>query len=147
MPYSIYNNHKFGFKISFPPDWEVKQKVMDTIVAFIEPEYPDSIFRGNLNLVIVETLESLREATENTINEIKEIPEAEIIKLSRTKIGEYKARSIIYTGIRQGYELEWMHILTKIENKVYIFTYTNVPKSFKLLKPIIMQMINSFSIV
>lgn len=128
--YSTYENPRYSIQIQYPVSWKV-QPIGDTftgdVVKFWLPPTDStkkSIAEVNINVENVKDPISLEGYTNISVNEITQFfTDARILDSHATKLSEFPAHQVIYSGKEEGYNVKRMAIWTLINNKAYIITY------------------------
>jgi eukaryotic-like serine/threonine-protein kinase len=158
-----YENHTFGIKISYPPDWTIDEKniasnnndgIITRIVAFVKDF---KSFSGDF-LISVYNLTSnsnahtitLGKLLDNIINSYKKyiytdfnLVESNITRLANNNNPAYK---LVWIDPEGQYTIKTMQIGTIINHKLYVVQYYAELEKYSENLPTIQKMIDSLQI-
>jgi serine/threonine-protein kinase len=143
-----YINKNYGFKISYPSDWESREKVMNAEVIFLAPpedavdQFRENVSVGVISIPVETDLETVKNATiqqlENMVTNFNLVAEKPVTWLGNS------AYAIVYTGTMGNYQLQWQQIFTIVGDTAYVLTYTAETKSYNKFFPYFNQIAASF---
>jgi serine/threonine-protein kinase len=141
--FELYENSEYRIKMKYPKNW-MRQDLgaFGDVVKFLAPQSSSSgpnSFQPELHLEIIPLSESmsLPDYTTSRINEIiQNLPEAKIIDSHPTKIANYPAHEVIYSGKEEEFTVTRKAIWMLKERKAYILTYAAEDSQYeKFLTP------------
>ncbi len=142
--YLAYTDATYGFTMKYPSNWEKREKESGTVVGFISPDVE------NLNVVVEDLSKNpvkLDEYVKAALPQIqKEIPEFKQLENTRISMGSMPAQKLVYTGSAEGLTLKFMQVITIVNKKAYVFTYTGLAEEFDKHLASAQNMIDSFTI-
>ena len=126
---TAYENSVLGVKMDYPQDWEKKEEMQGSVVAFVSPRAgKDDQFAENVNLMTEilpaassVTLEQYTEAT--LVNLKKVMKDQTTIDSGSATLAGLPAYEIVHTGTHEGFTYKTLQIWTLKNNKAYLFTY------------------------
>lgn len=123
-----YENAAHNLKIKYPKDWTKKEE-SGIIVGF------SSTGTANANLVSEDLSKNpsvnLDEYLKLSLTHIeKEFKDFKLIENTPVIMGNVKAQKIVYTAGVEGVNLKFMQVLTVINQKAYVLTYTALANDY-----------------
>lgn len=141
--YQAYENAQYAFKMKYPKDWQKKEE-SGIVVGFMSPGV------SNLNIVTEDVSKNnakLDEFVKASLPQIeKAIPSFKLVESTPIKMGNVAAQKIVYTGSFDGIDLKFMQVLTVVNKRAFVFTYTSTPGDFATDQVKAQNMIDSFTI-
>lgn len=123
-----YENSTYNLKMKYPKDW-TKQEESGVIVGFMSGS------TANVNLVTEDLSQhpsiKIDEYVKLSIPQIeKEIQNFKLIENTPLTMGNVKAQKIVYTANVEGMDLKFMQVLTIINQKAFVLTYTALTSEY-----------------
>lgn len=120
--WQTYENATHKLSIKYPKDWTKKEE-SNIIVGFM------STGTANVNLVTEDMSKNPTMKVDEYLklslpNIEKEFKEFKLLENTPLTLGNVKAQKIIYTANVEGMNLKFMQVLTIINQKAYVLTYT-----------------------
>jgi eukaryotic-like serine/threonine-protein kinase len=129
-----YSDSKYGFRISYPPDWAEQLGVAGTVVAFLSSSEDSSdTFRENVNVGVEDlpnpgmTLDQFTAAALAQVEGL--ITNFTLVSKEATAVAGRFAERVVYTGQQGKFDLKWQQVWLIDKARAYVLTYTaEVPK-------------------
>ncbi|HWP97384.1 MAG TPA: PsbP-related protein [Syntrophomonadaceae bacterium] len=141
--YQTYTDATNAFTMKYPADWK-QEKQDGTLVAFSSPDME------NVNVVSEDLSQhsiSLADYVKASLSQIeKGVKNYKLISSTTTTMGSIAAQKIVYTGNMENMDLQFMQVMTIVNKKAYVFTYTSLPANYDKHSGTVQTMIDSFSI-
>lgn len=142
--YLTHTDATYGFSIKYPSNWEKQNANGDIQVGFISPDIENlSVIVEDLSKNPVKLDEYIKAALPQVQKEIAGFTQVEN---TRVTMGSMPAQKLVYTGKVSGMDLKFMQMITVVNKKAYVFTYTGTPDEFNKHLATAQNMIGSFTI-
>ncbi|MFW6035768.1 MAG: PsbP-related protein [Halothermotrichaceae bacterium] len=150
--FESYQNDKYGFRIDYPGNWELKEDSFDSVISIIsEREDENDNVSENINVVVQDLSTqpmSLKEYTELSIDQINNVIEnGEVLENEFITFAENEGVKIIYKGELEDLKLKWLVKYLIKNNKAYLVTYTAAEDKFDKYLPTVEKMYDSFQLI
>lgn len=127
--WQAYENATHNLKMKYPKDWTKKEE-SGVIVGFM------SGGTANVNLVFEDLSKSpsmkVDEYVKLSLPSIeKEFKDFKLIDNTPITMGNVKAQKLVYTANMEGMNLKFMQVLTIINQKAYVLTYTGLADEYE----------------
>ncbi|MBW4641659.1 MAG: protein kinase [Goleter apudmare HA4340-LM2] len=151
--YSTYENPRYSIQIQYPLSWKV-QPIGDTFTGDVVKFWLSPInstkkplVEVNINVENVKDSTSLEGYTNISVNEITQFfTDVVILDSHATKLSDFPAHQVIYSGKEEGYNVKRMAVWTLRNNKAYIITYKAEESQYDKHLQTAQQMIDSLKI-
>ncbi|MEQ8175075.1 MAG: DcrB-related protein [Syntrophomonadaceae bacterium] len=117
-----YDNATYNLKMKYPKDWTKKEE-SGIIVGFMSGS------TANVNLVSEDLSKSPSMKVDEYLklslpNIEKEFQNFKLLETTPVTLGNVKGQKIVYTASMEGMNLKFMQVLTIINQKAFVLTYT-----------------------
>ena len=145
--FKIYENTKLKYSIQYPSTWQKEERLND-FVTFVAPildtsqyVYPaglgiSSMSLSNVSLNAIKNVH-IKNLTEN-------LKDFQLIESSDAVLADKRpAKKIVFTAMDGEEKRQSLQLITKNNDKIYLFTYKAVLDQYDKYFPIIQTMLNS----
>lgn len=145
--FKLYENTKLKFSIQYPSSWQKEERLNDfvTFVAPIEDlgqyRYPAGLGISSMSLsnISLNTIKNVH--IKNMTDNFKDF---QLIDSSDTVLADKRpAKKIVFTAMDGEEKRQSLQLITKNNDKVYLFTYKADLDQYEKYFPIIQTMLNS----
>ncbi len=144
----VFASVEYGVSMTRPEGWTEMRDYMGTLVIFLlANEGPEDVFSENISL----TVKSIDDGTVD-LNEYSDIAvgllEAEIDNFESLEYADYElgglpGKKLVYTGAYGDVTAKWLQAWTKIDNNLYMFTFTAIEDSFDGFEAVVNEALDS----
>jgi len=148
IEWQTYQNRDYGFSISFPESWDVKERYRNTVVvALSPPRGRRDTFRENVNLN-VQTLArglTLEDYYKNSIRDMEEyLFNFDELSSGNFKINDIDSKYLIYTHEIGNVRVKVLEVLLVSGSFGFKITCTAIPHAFERYRGIFKEILSSF---
>lgn len=146
----LYQNKEYQIEILYPKSWRIAEETLGAQVIFLSPlESDEDKFSENLNIIImkVRQIDDLETICQNSIIQLSRfITNFKLISYEKTYLSGQESRLLLYTGEQQGFKLQFLQVIMKKDDIIYIITFTAEEKAFARYLSTAKFIIDSFKI-
>jgi len=147
-----YENPRYGIRLQYPPDWEVREiedPITGVVVKFLAPKEneSDEFYPAELIVSVEELAEpmSLDEYRDSAIEQIKIFnPEAEILEVREATLANRRAYEVVYVDKQSGDRK--MEIFTVKKTKSYSVFHSSQTMNFSTSRSVARKIKDSLAI-
>ena len=148
IEWQTYQNQDYGFSISFPANWEVKERYRNTVVVALSPARGRrDTFRENVNLN-VQTLPrglTLEDYYKKSIQDMEEyLFNFEELSSGNFKINDLNSKYLIYTHKVGNVRVKVLEVLIVKGSFGFKMTCTAIPHAFERYRGTFKEILSSF---
>jgi hypothetical protein len=124
-PLATYENKDNKFSIEYPKDWEKKEGVFGTVVAFVSPQKVNDEFPENLTVVVKPTEADVHDYVASAVNSApKSYDNFALVEDKPTTLAGVDGEMITYTFTQDTLKLYTREIFGVKNGKLYDVTFT-----------------------
>jgi hypothetical protein len=144
---STYENSANNFQMQYPENWEKKEGVYGTVVAFVSPRNVADDFGENITVTVKQTSATAEQYVDSAVkNAPKDYKDFKLVENKATTLSGEPARMITYTFTEGTAKIYTREIFAVKGGKVYDITFTNTQDKPNELWDVGQKMVESFKI-
>ncbi|MFW6414874.1 MAG: PsbP-related protein [Thermodesulfobacteriota bacterium] len=146
--WQVYKNQDYGFSISFPENWEVKERYRNTVVVALSPvRGARDNFRENVNLN-VQALQSgmrLEKYYRESIRDMQEyLFDFDELSSGNLKINDVESKYLVYTHKIGNVKVKVLEVLMVHGSFGFKITCTAISNAFDRYRDMFRDILSSF---
>jgi hypothetical protein len=148
---STYVSHAYGYTLTYPVAWAVREENGGATVTFTTPaESSSDTFRDNLRVVVQDLTASPMDLDTFVTSQLairkQGLANYNLIYESPLKIGTYNARKMAYTATLGSGRMQWVEIYTIRGLTAYSLSFTSEESHYRIFVEDLDKTLNSFTL-